>query len=195
MRLLVATGNDHKLREIRGILAGVPVDLVGLAAFPDVAAPAETGDTFAENARQKARDYAEACGLVAVAEDSGLEIDGLGGDPGVHSARFGGFVDDYARKFAIIYDRLRAREAMGSAARFVCALAVARGRQVLFEARGVIEGRIAPAPSGDAGFGYDPIFFYPPFGRTLADVDESRKATVSHRGQAFRQRREVLERG
>jgi XTP/dITP diphosphohydrolase len=195
MRLLVATGNDHKLREIRGILAGVPVDLVGLAAFPDVAAPAETGDTFAENARQKARDYAEACGLVAVAEDSGLEIDGLGGDPGVHSARFGGFVDDYARKFAIIYDRLRAREAMGSAARFVCALAVARGRQVLFEARGVIEGRIAPAPSGDAGFGYDPIFFYPPFGRTLADVDESRKATVSHRGQAFRQLREFLERG
>ena len=150
MRLLVATSNEHKLREIHGILAGVPVELLSLAAFPDVEAPAETGATFADNARQKAIYYAVASGLVAVAEDSGLEIDGLDGDPGVHSARFGGFVDDYARKFVIIYDRLRAGGAADSPARFVCALAVARGRQLLFEARGVIEGHVAPQPTGQA---------------------------------------------
>ena len=192
MRLLVATSNAHKLREIRGILSGLDVELVGLDAFPAVPPPEETGETFAENARQKAIYYSKACAILAVAEDSGLEIDALDGDPGVHSARFGGFVDDYARKFAIIYERLRARGGVGSPARFVCTLAVADGGRVVFETRGTVEGHIAPAPGGSGGFGYDPIFFYPPFGCTLAQVDEARKATVSHRGRAFGGLREFL---
>ncbi len=194
MRLLVATGNHGKLREIRGILAGLPVEIVDLDAFPDVAPPAETGSTFAENARQKALYYATACGMLAVADDSGLEIDALGGEPGVHSARFGGMVGAYPRKFEIIYERLRERQSPNSLARFVCAVAVAHDRHVLFEARGVIEGRIADAPRGTGGFGYDPIFYYPPFGRTLAEVPEEQKSRVSHRGHAFRQLRTFLER-
>jgi XTP/dITP diphosphohydrolase len=194
VRLLVATSNANKLREIAGILAGMPVETIGLDAFPDVPPPAETGCTFAENARQKAIFYANACGEITVAEDSGLEIDALGGEPGVHSARFGGMVGAYPRKFEIIYQRLRERGALDSPARFVCALAVAHERHILFEARGVVEGRIAEAPRGAQGFGYDPIFFYPPFGRTLADVPAERKAEVSHRGQAFRQLRAFLER-
>ncbi len=194
MRLLVATSNRGKLREIRGILAGLPVEMVSLDPFPDIAPPAEIGSTFAENARQKALYYADACAMIAVAEDSGLEVDALGGDPGVHSARFGGMVGAYPRKFEIIYERLRERQSPASPARFVCALAVAHDRHILFEARGVIEGRIADAPRGNGGFGYDPIFYYPPLGCTLAEVAEEQKARVSHRGHAFRQLRTFLER-
>ena len=193
MRLLVATSNQDKLREIRHILSGLPVEIVSLDAFPDVAPPTETGSTFAENARQKAFYYADACGLIAVAEDSGLEIDALGGEPGVHSARFGNIVGGYPRKFEIIYERLRERQSLHTTARFVCALAVAHDRHILFEARGVVEGRIADAPRGRGGFGYDPIFYYPPFGKTLAEIPEDQKAQVSHRGHAFRQLRAFLE--
>ncbi|MGE5360048.1 MAG: RdgB/HAM1 family non-canonical purine NTP pyrophosphatase [Bacteroidales bacterium] len=193
MRLLVATSNPGKVREIERILAGLPVKLVGLDRFPTVAPPAEDGLTFAENARAKALYYADACEMIAVAEDSGLEIDALDGEPGVHSARYGGMTGAYPRKFQMIFDRLKARNATTSPARFVCALAVAHDRHVLFEARGVVEGRITDRPRGDNGFGYDPIFFYPPFGKTLAEVSDEQKASVSHRGQAFRQLRTFLE--
>ena len=192
-RLVVATTNPNKLREIRGIMEGAGVDLVGLDAFPPVAEPEETGATFAENARQKAAYYSAALGSLVVAEDSGLEIDGLGGEPGVQSARYGGpEAATYPQKFALVYAGLRAKGAMGCAARFVCALAVAGGPRILFEARGTIEGRVNDAPAGNGGFGYDPIFFYPPLGRTLAQLDEREKASVSHRGQAFRRLREHL---
>ena len=184
MRLLIATKNSNKVREIRQLLQRVPVDLVTLAEWPDLAAPEETGRTFEENARIKATHYAAATGELSVAEDSGLEIDALGGAPGVESARFGGAATSYPEKFVLIYDALRAKRSLDSAARFVCALALARGDRVLFETRGTVEGRIAPAPKGDGGFGYDPIFFYPPYGRTLAEAGDV-KAAVSHRGQAF----------
>jgi len=192
-RLVVATTNPNKLREIRGILDGAGVQVVGLDAFPPVAEPDETGTTFAENARQKAAYYATALGAVVVAEDSGLEVDGLGGEPGVHSARYGGqAAPTYPEKFALIYAGLRARGALGCPARFVCALAVADGAAILYEARGTIEGRVHDAPRGDRGFGYDPIFFFPPLGRTLAELDDDEKAAVSHRGAAFRQLRDHL---
>ena len=184
-RLVVATTNAGKLREIRSLLAGIPFDLVPLAAWPDVAAPEETGATFAENARAKALYYAAATGELTVAEDSGLEIDALGGAPGVESARFGGADTPYLEKFALIGDALRAKGAVASAARFVCALALVNSGAVLFETHGTVEGTIAPAPKGDGGFGYDPIFYYPPFGRTLAEAGDQ-KAAVSHRGAAFR---------
>ncbi|MCU0250652.1 MAG: non-canonical purine NTP pyrophosphatase [Vicinamibacterales bacterium] len=193
LRLVVATTNAHKLREIRGILDGTGVRVDGLDAFPAVAEPEETGATFAENARQKAIYYSGVLGVTAVAEDSGLEIDGLGGDPGVQSARYGGpAAATYPQKFEIVYAGLRARGAMGSPARFVCALAVADGERILYEARGTIEGLVNDSPKGDGGFGYDPIFFYPPLGLTLAELDEGAKASVSHRGQAFRQLRAHL---
>ena len=196
-RLLVATTNRHKFVEIAAILEGVPFEILGLADFPGVAAPEETGRTFAENARAKAVHYAEVTGELTVAEDSGLEIDALSGAPGVESARYGGADATYPRKFALIYDALRAKQAPDSCAtpaspaRFVCAVVLTTPNGVLFETQGVIEGRIAPEPKGEGGFGYDPIFYYPPFARTLAEAGD-RKSTVSHRGHAFRALRRFL---
>ena len=193
-RLLLATTNQGKLREIHRILDEIPIELVTLAAFPGIPVPEETGRTFGENARQKALYYAAACGLPTVAEDSGLEIDALGGLPGVESARFGGADSTYPEKFRLIYEALRACGAATSPARFVCAVAMAAGPDIAIETRGTIEGAIAPASSGEQGFGYDPIFFYPPYDRTLAQVSEADKSAVSHRGQAFRAFRRALDR-
>jgi len=192
--LLVATTNRDKLVEIRRILDGLPIDLVTLEGWPAIAAPEETGRTFDENARAKAEYYARATGMLTVAEDSGLEIDALAGAPGVQSARFGGTELDYPGKFALIYDALRATRTPDGPARFVCALALARDGRLVFEARGTIEGRIAREPKGSGGFGYDPIFFYPPYNRTLAEATPEQKSAVSHRGKAFRALRTFLER-
>jgi XTP/dITP diphosphohydrolase len=188
--LLIATTNPGKIREIRGILQGLPIELVTLDRFPGIPEPEETGTTFAENARLKALYYAEQTGTAAVADDSGIEIAALGNAPGIHSARWHG--TDYPAKFAAIYGELAARHVTTSAARFVARIAVADEGRVLFEAEGVIEGRIAPEPKGSHGFGYDPIFFYPPYGCTLAEVEGDKKAAVSHRGIAFRQLRDWL---
>ena len=190
--LVVATTNPDKVREIREILAGLPITLLTLSDFAPVAPPTETGTTFQENARQKALFYARVTGATVVAEDSGLEVDALGGAPGVQSARYGGEDATYAEKFALLYESLRQVGAATSTARFVCALTVADQDAVVFEARGTVEGSIAPEPRGVGGFGYDPIFFYPPFDCTLAEAGE-RKHQVSHRAQAFRELRRMLE--
>jgi XTP/dITP diphosphohydrolase len=194
LRLLLATTNPGKLDEIRTVLAGLPIEIQTLADYPPVGPPDETGATFADNARQKALFYAAHTGSLTVAEDSGLEIDALDGAPGVYSARFGGDDMPYPEKFALIQDQLRRVPAAGRTARFVCALAVADGGRIVFEARGTIEGEIAESPRGTGGFGYDPIFFYPLFGCTLAEAAD-RKWSVSHRGKAFRQLRRFLEVG
>ena len=185
-RLLVATTNPGKLREIRRLLGDVPVALVGLDDLPPIDDPDETGTTFDANARLKATHYSAASGLVTVAEDSGLVIDALGGEPGVRSARFLHPSASYPERFAEIYRRLAAHPERPRTARFVCALAVASRSDILFETAGAVEGEIVDPPRGDAGFGYDPIFWYPPFGRTLAEVDEAAKLEVAHRGVAFR---------
>src|SRR5574341_883533 len=163
-RLLLATTNVGKIREVRALLTGVPIELVGLADVPPVEAPVENGATFADNARLKATHYASVTGMLAVAKDSGQEVEALGGAPGVNSARYGGTQASYPDKFRLIYDELRAAGIPTSPARFVCALALADPSSVVFEARGIVEGRIAPEPRGDGGFGYDPIFYYPPYG-------------------------------
>ncbi len=188
--LVVATTNRHKLTEITRILDGLDWAVEPIAACATVPAPEETGRTFAENARLKALHYAQAVPYLTVADDSGLEIDALDGEPGVHSSRYNGAT--YTEKFDVIQARLRERRARASRARFVCAVAAARQDGIVFETIGTIEGRIAENPAGDAGFGYDPIFFYPPYGCTLAEVSADRKAAVSHRGQAFRKLREFL---
>jgi XTP/dITP diphosphohydrolase len=230
-RLLVATTNIGKLQEIEALLAGLPLVVTALSALPtlststiwtahdDLPAPEETGQTFAENARLKARYYAEATGLLTVAEDSGLEIDALDGGPGIFSARYPGAT--YAERFQNLYAEMAARGHTHSTARFVCELALASpsppapgppapgdshaidtataptpstSPAIIFEARGIVEGEIAPSPRGTDGFGYDPIFYYPPYGRTLAEATADEKARVSHRGAAFRQLRAFLER-
>jgi XTP/dITP diphosphohydrolase len=188
--LLVATTNAGKLREIREILSGLPIDLRSLSDVPSFDEPEEGGSTFAENARLKAIYYARATGLLTVAEDSGLEIDALDGAPGVSSARFPG--GTYPEKFANLFHMMDQRGAETSTARFVCALALADGDRILFEARGTVEGRITREPRGSGGFGYDPIFYYPPLGCTLAEVSSAEKSLVSHRGRAFHQLRAFL---
>src|SRR5689334_22172110 len=191
-KLVVATTNRGKLKEIAMLLDGAPIDLVTLADYPPIDPPEETGKTFAENAQLKALFYANHTGELTVAEDSGLEVDALGGAPGVESARFGGADTTYPQKFALLYDALRAKRTATSTARFVCALAVANGGDILFQTRGTVEGEIAPEPRGAGGFGYDPIFFYPPYGCTLAEAGDA-KAAVSHRGEAFRKLRTFLD--
>ena len=193
MPLLIATTNPGKLREIKDILNWIPIELVTLELFPEVAEPEETGETFAENARLKAIYYSEQTGLPAVADDSGLEIEALGNAPGIHSARWHG--KDYPTKFAVIRRELAAKGLETSAARFVAHIALAHDGNILYEASGVVHGEIAPEPKGSHGFGYDPIFFYPPYGCTLAEVDGAKKAAASHRGKAFRQLRDWLASG
>ena len=185
MRVLrFATTNPHKVREVRGLLAGVPVQVETLAGLPPGAEPEETADTFEGNARIKGLHYAARCpGEYVVSEDSGLEVDALGGAPGVHSARFLGPDATYESRFDEILRRLRDVPEAGRTARFVCALVVAKDGAVLFETRGVIEGRIVQAPAGAGGFGYDPIFFSPALGCTLAEAGDV-KGSVSHRAHA-----------
>lgn len=188
--LLIATTNPGKIREIRGILQGAPVEIVTLDALPPVDEPEETGATFRENARLKALYYHRATGLPSAADDSGLEIAALDGAPGIHSARWHG--SDYGVKFRKIHELLHERGRNGSAARFVCAVALASEGRIQYETEGIVDGQIAPEPRGSHGFGYDPIFFYPPLGRTLGEVDDAVKAGLSHRGAAFRKLRQYL---
>jgi XTP/dITP diphosphohydrolase len=197
MKLVVATTNPGKVREIADILNGVtsgdgqPIELVSLQELHGIAEPDETGETFAENSRLKALYYAQATQLPCAADDSGLEIAALDRAPGIHSARWYG--TDYRVKFDKIYELLAARGAATSAARFVCHVSLAEPGRILFEAEGIVDGEIAPVPRGTNGFGYDPIFFYPPFGCTLAELDLERKASVSHRGRAFEALRNYLQ--
>ena len=192
MTLLIATTNTSKLREIRELLGGIPVRLLTLADAAPVPEPDESGLTFAENARLKARYYDREVAarlpepVVTVAEDSGLVIDALDGEPGVQSARFLRPDATYAERFEEIAKRLAARPGAPRTARFVCAIAVARAGDVIYETQGTVEGEIAAEPSGTAGFGYDPIFYYPPYGATLAEVSAHQKLAVAHRGVAFR---------
>lgn len=187
--LLVATTNPDKLREIGAIL-GDSVELLSLKDLPPAAEPEETGATFQENARLKALYYdrhASMRGVMTVAEDSGLVIDALDGEPGVYSARFLRPDASYPERFAEIHRRLAATPAAARTARFVCAVAVVRDGQVVYETTGTVEGEVARTPRGTHGFGYDPIFYYPPYRSTFGEVSEQEKLRVAHRGNAFRQ--------
>jgi XTP/dITP diphosphohydrolase len=181
--IVLATSNRDKVREIGFLLRDQPIALRTLADLPPLPEPEETGDTFEANARLKALAYARAIPGLVVAEDSGLEIDAMGGAPGVRSARFLSPAAGYPERCAAILERLRDVPDAWRSARFVCAVAVAEGDRVRFETRGVVEGRITRAPAGAGGFGYDPIFFSPELGCTLAEAGDA-KAAVSHRGRA-----------
>ena len=184
--LLVATTNHYKLKEIRELLSTAPVRLVELNQFPNIKEPEETENTFSANARLKASSYSKMTKMLTVAEDSGLVIDTLNGDPGVYSARFVRPDATYPERFVEIFRRLETVSHLPRTARFVCALAVVDNGKVVFETSSTIEGEIAKAVSGSAGFGYDPIFYYPPYNATLAEVSQHDKLLVAHRGKAFR---------
>lgn len=183
--LVFATTNRHKIAEVRQLLLGAPVALRTLADFAPLDEPDETGETFEANAREKALFYAARIPGLVVSEDSGLVVDALDGAPGVRSARFLSPDASYPERFAEILRRLADRPDRPRTARFVCAVAVAEGPDVRFEARGTVEGLIAQVPSGTGGFGYDPLFFSPELGCTLAEAGPAKEA-VSHRGRAMR---------
>ena len=188
-RLLLATANQGKLRELRAILAGVPVDLVGLEeALPGPPPEVEEhGASFLENASIKARAYATWSGLAAVADDSGLEVDALGGAPGVRSARYAGpGSSDQANLDKLLRD-LAGVPAERRTARFRCSAVLADpGGQRRWHAEAAWEGRIIEAPRGSNGFGYDPVFLPRGWDRTSAEVDAATKDAASHRGRALR---------
>jgi XTP/dITP diphosphohydrolase len=196
MKLLLATTNLNKVREIRPLLAGIDVQLVTLADLPAMLEPEETAPAYWQNARLKAFGYARGIqkeqravvppDTIVVAEDSGLEIAGLGGLPGVHSARFLGPNVSYSQRFAEIYRRLDGLPNHARDARFITALAAVTGDEVVFESESAIEGVITREPAGSHGFGYDPIFFYRPLGKTTAELTLEEKCIVSHRARAFR---------
>ncbi|HEY2012537.1 MAG TPA: RdgB/HAM1 family non-canonical purine NTP pyrophosphatase [Bryobacteraceae bacterium] len=182
-QLYCATGNAGKLREFR-LAAGhaaVAIDL--LPAYRQLPPCVEDGDTFEENAVIKARHYGPHAAGLLFADDSGLEVAALGGAPGVYSARFSGpHATDQANNHLLL-ERLRGVE--NRAARFVCAIALVEGDEVRGIYRGAVEGVILDGPRGDGGFGYDPLFYYPPFGCTFGEASDERKFSVSHRGQAL----------
>ncbi len=187
-RVVLATRNPHKLLEVSRILAeaGLGVHLVDLEGFPDVPEVAETGTTFEENALLKARAIALATGLPALADDSGLCVDVLGGMPGVLSARWCGHHGDDAANLHLVLDQIAELPDTYRSARFVCAAALALPDGRIELAEGVLEGSLARVPRGGNGFGYDPIFVPDGQVRTTAELSPAEKDAISHRGRAFR---------
>ena len=186
-KLLIATNNAAKIREYRNILADLPLTLTSLAAEGINLDPEETGTTFVENALLKARAFAATSDLLILADDSGLEIDALGGEPGVYSARYGNTAkDDHVKRYQIVLEKVQAIPWEQRTARFRCVIALAYQDQVIGTADGTVEGFITTEPKGSGGFGYDPIFYVPEFEATLAEVSPERKHSISHRGRAAR---------
>jgi XTP/dITP diphosphohydrolase len=170
----------------------VPFRVRLLSEFPGAWLPEETGQTYAENALGKARAAAQLTGALALGDDSGLEVDALGGAPGLHTARFGGPGLSDTDRWKLLLERLRDVAPARRTARFRCAIALAGPGQAEKVVEGVVEGVIAEAPRGRGGFGYDPVFFYPPLGRTFAELSAAEKQRVSHRGRALEAARRLL---
>ena len=192
--LLLATGNAGKVREIQAALSGAGVILAGLGdlAGPQPEEPEETGEGFLANAGIKALYYQRATGLPALAEDSGLEVDALDGGPGVRSARWLGRDTPYTEKNRHLLELLAADPARGRGARYRSAVAIAVAGRIVFRSTGTVEGAIAPAPRGSGGFGYDPVFWVPEYGKTMAELTLEDKERISHRGRALRPVRRFL---
>ncbi|HEV3197719.1 MAG TPA: RdgB/HAM1 family non-canonical purine NTP pyrophosphatase [Bryobacteraceae bacterium] len=182
-RLLCATGNPGKLREFRLAASQAPVEIELLPNYREIPPCVEDGATFEENAIIKARHYGRHAPGLLFADDSGLEVDALGGAPGIYSARFSGPRATDAENNRLLLEKLRGVE--NRTARFVCALALVEGERVRGVYRGEVEGAILLEPHGSAGFGYDPLFYYPPFGCTFGEASDERKFSASHRGQAL----------
>ena len=173
-------------------MAGLPFALVSLADAGMTSEVAETGATFAENATLKARAYAEASGLLALADDSGLEVDALGGEPGVRSARFGGEDLTDRQRYELLLANLANVPAAARTARFRCVIAIAEPSGEISLADGKVEGMIALAPRGHEGFGYDPVFLVPDRGVTMAELPAAEKNRISHRAEAGTEARRIL---
>ncbi len=196
-KILVASGNAGKMAELRAMLGG-DIEWVGLAEFPDVVEIEEDGSTFAENARKKAQGYAKQTNLWTIADDSGLVVDVLDGRPGVKSARFSGEKENNRqlldhKNMAKVLRMLEGVPKEKRTARFVCRLCLASPEKELIETEGTLEGIIAEKAIGENGFGYDPVFFVPGLNKTVAQLRPEQKNTISHRGNAIRKLRPLLD--
>ncbi len=192
-RLVIATGNKNKIREIQDKFSVIEgLELVTLGEFPDPPEVIEDGDTFLDNASKKAKAIAAYTGLPAMADDSGLVVDALGGRPGVLSARYGGATADDTAKNQMILEEMRGVPADKRTARFVCVIAVAFPGGRAFYAEGTCEGTITETMKGSHGFGYDPIFYLPDRGKAMAELPLEEKNKISHRARALEAMRELL---
>jgi len=198
-KILVASTNPGKVEELRGMLGG-GVDWVGLSDFSGVGEVEEDGVDLVENARKKAVEYAKATGVWTIADDSGLVVDALGGEPGVRSARFSGEKVEGEERGLLDHrnmsEVLRLLEGVAEGertARFVCCLCLASPEAVLLETQGTLEGVITEREIGSNGFGYDPIVFVPGVGKTVAQMTAEEKNAISHRGNAIRRLRPLLD--
>ena len=181
--LVIATRNKGKTKEIRDLLKDYPVDIKNLDDFGPIPHIDEDGDTFDENAYKKASFAARILGLPALADDSGLIVEALGGSPGIHSARYAGENATDQQRYSKLLDEMKGKTNRNAAFECVISVAVPTGAALTYEAR--CEGLIAETPVGSNGFGYDPVFFYPPFHKTFAQITREEKNRISHRGKAL----------
>lgn len=189
-RIVVATRNGGKIREIRDILRDIPYNIISISEIDPAFQVDEDGQTYAENAIKKAKAAVLAAGTVAIADDSGLEVDALGGAPGIYSARFGGGSLSQAEKNSLLLQQLQGHP--NRSARFRCVIAVVSPDGSVKTTEGICEGEIGIAPRGKNGFGYDPLFLLPGYGLTMAELEPSVKNRLSHRAKALSQLREIL---
>jgi XTP/dITP diphosphohydrolase len=193
--LLLATTNAGKLAEVEAFVKRLSINLISLRALGAWPQVVEDGSTYEENALKKARTLAQYSGVLTLADDSGLEVDALNGEPGVHSARYSGKdATDQSNNAKLLAELSNIPEAQRRA-RFVCVLALCAPSPAGIQewtVRAECEGRITFAPRGENGFGYDPLFFYPPLGKTFGEIDRETKASVSHRGKALKRMTEIL---
>ena len=192
IQMVLASANEDKCKELYSILKDMPIDIVSLKEFPVMHEVVEDGETFEANAIKKAHEVSMHTGLVALADDSGLEIDCLNGQPGVFSARFAGPKATYRSNIDKVLDLMQGVPLEKRTARFVCCIALVSGEEVLAVVRGECEGLITIECSGVDGFGYDPIFFIPSSNKTFAEMTSSEKNKISHRGNALEKIRHLL---
>lgn len=191
-KLLLATGNQGKAREYQFLLGEVPFQLVTLSGQGITTVVEETGHSFEENARLKAAAFAGESGLLTLADDSGLEVDALGGEPGVRSARYAGEGATDADRINYLLSKLEGMSESRRAARFVCVIAIATPEGEITFCEGKCHGIITTSSKGSHGFGYDPVFYLPEMGKTMAELTTEEKNKVSHRARAAQKAREVL---
>lgn len=192
-RLLIATSNAKKLKELQDLLVGLPVDCLGLRDFPDVKSVEETGRTFEENAKIKALGYAEQTGILTLGEDSGICCDALQGAPGVFSARFCGEFHSDEMNNKKLLEMMQEVPDEKRTAYYESAIALAEPSKLIGVVKGQVHGLITRELLGAGGFGYDPLFFYPPYQKTFGEVPAALKHRVSHRGQALGKFKELLQ--
>lgn len=191
-RLLLATSNLKKLKELEDLLFDLPIQLLSLKDFPNIRDVLEDGKTFSENARKKALGFAEQTQCLTLAEDSGLTVAYLKGEPGVYSARFSGPGKNDLQNCKKVLELLKGVPKEKRTAAFKCAVALAKPSGIIHVVEGSVSGYITESMCGTNGFGYDPLFFYPEFGKTFGEVPQELKHSVSHRGKALRKMKEFL---